>query len=99
MAQYRKKPVVIEAFQITEETRNDNRDWPSWLHQAWNKRKVDEGAVFPLSKDESFGKGLCIHTKEGIMNCSIGDYIIRGVQGELYACKPDIFEATYEPVN
>ena len=49
MALYRKKPVVIEAFQITEETRNDNKDWPNWLNQAWNKDRKEEGAVYPFS--------------------------------------------------
>ncbi len=40
-----------------------------------------------------------IPTLEGIMEARVGDYIIRGVKGEIYPCKPDIFEATYEPVN
>lgn len=97
MALYRKKPVVIEAFQITEETRNDNKDWPNWLNQAWNKDRKEEGAVYPFSNDFEFGKGLSIHTKEGIMYCAIGDFIIQGINGELYPCKPDIFEKTYEP--
>lgn len=97
MAKFRKKPVVIEAFQLTEVTRYDNRDWPQWMHEAWNKDKKEEGAVYPFS-DESFGKGLQIHTKEGVMLASIGDWIIKGVNGELYPCKPDIFEKTYEPV-
>lgn len=39
-----------------------------------------------------------IHTLEGVMRADVGDWIIRGVQGELYPCKPDIFDATYEPV-
>lgn len=44
------------------------------------------------------GDGIEIHTLEGVMTASVGDWIIRGVQGELYPCKPDIFEATYEAV-
>lgn len=97
MAQFRKKPVVIEAFQLTEETRNNNVDWPNWLHEAWNKKRTEEGAVFPTSKLPEIVKGLSIHTKEGIMYCSIGDYLIKGIDGELYPCKPEIFEKTYEP--
>ena len=45
------------------------------------------------------GNGLEIYTLEGIMSASIGDYIIKGVQGEFYPCKPDIFELTYEEVD
>ncbi len=41
--------------------------------------------------------GLNIDTLEGTMHATVGDWIIRGVQGELYPCKPDIFDATYEP--
>lgn len=48
---------------------------------------------------EMQGKTLVIHTLEGNHNASAGDYIIKGVKGEFYPCKPDIFEATYEPVE
>lgn len=99
MAKYRKKPVVIEAFQITKETRFDNTDWPNWLNLAWNKDKREEGAVYPVSQDVSYAMGLAIHTKEGVMHCAINDYIVKGVQGELYPCKPDVFEKTYEKVD
>lgn len=58
---YRKKPVVIEAYQTDEE--------------------------------------IIIHTLEGDMKASVGDYIITGVNGEQYPCKPDIFEKTYEPAE
>lgn len=43
-------------------------------------------------------EGITIKTLEGVMNASVGDFIIKGVQGEFYPCKPDIFEATYEEV-
>ena len=43
--------------------------------------------------------GLVIKTLEGFHDASVGDWIIRGIKGELYPCKPDIFEATYEPVD
>jgi len=43
--------------------------------------------------------GLSIHTLEGVMRADVGDWIIKGVKGEVYPCKPDIFAATYEPVH
>lgn len=45
------------------------------------------------------GGAFQIHTLEGVMTASIGDWIIKGVSGEIYPCKPDIFEKTYEPVD
>lgn len=97
---YRKKPVVIEAFQMTKERRDSNYDWPEWLHRAWNKNNREPGAVFPSKYPHSDGiDKLMIHTLEGDHLVEWGDYIIQGVQGELYPCKPDIFEKTYEKVN
>ena len=82
---FRKKPVVIEAF-------NDELQdkWPEWFCDA-----IDSG------KAEEVGGGgqFNIHTLEGIVHASAGDWIIKGIKGELYACKPDIFEATYEKVE
>lgn len=96
---YRKKPVVIEAFQMTEDRRGDNRDWPEWLNLAWNKGHDEPGAVFPRDFPDSDGTDeLVIHTLEGMHLVSFNDYIIKGVNGELYPCKPDIFEKTYEKV-
>jgi hypothetical protein len=93
---FRKKPIVIVAFQLTKETRQDNRDWPEWMNLAWNKNTGEYGSLW-CKTAESNGP-LYITTPEGIMCASIGDWIIRGIQGELYPCKPDIFEATYEAV-
>jgi hypothetical protein len=94
---YRKKPVVIEAFQMTEERRFDNTEWPNWLNKAWNDNFDDVGSVWPAVKyGLSEGKELGIRTLEGAHIVSFGDWIIRGVKGELYPCKPDIFEMTYE---
>lgn len=95
---YRKKPVVIEAFQMTPERRQDNSEWPNWLHEAWNGELDKPGTVFPSAYPNSDGTDeLAIVTLEGIHKVSFGDWIIQGVQGELYPCKPDIFEKTYEP--
>lgn len=98
---YRKRPVVIEAFQMTEARRYDNSEWPEWLNAAWNMSEREPGCLFCADGDGLIGPGknLCIMTLEGVMAVSFGDWIIRGVQGELYACKPDIFEATYEQVE
>lgn len=89
---YRKKPVVIEAFQMTPERRESNADWPGWLHEAWNKESSEESSLFPTPGSQT----LSIHTLEGDHVVSFGDFIIRGVKGELYPCKPDIFAKTYE---
>ena len=85
MAQYRKKPVVIEAIQLED---LEVYTLMSILH------------LVGLGKDifEVKGDGLIIKTLEGDMRASIGDWIIKGVQGEFYPCKPDIFEKTYEKV-
>jgi hypothetical protein len=95
---FRKKPVVIEAFQMTEDRRASNHDWPNWLHKAWNEPDFAEGAL-SIDADDPERKKLVIGTLEGVQRINFGDYIIKGVAGELYACKPDIFEATYERVD
>lgn len=85
---YRKKPVVIEAEQFTEESKNSLLFWAAERNRG----------VYP-SVDESGEPVLQIPTLEGEMTASLGDYIICGVSGELYPCKPDIFGRTYEAVN
>lgn len=94
---FRKKPVVIEAFQMTKERRASNIDWPVWLHMAWNGERGAVGALYPTEEGTSDGT-LSIGTLEGQQLVSWGDFIIRGVQGEIYPCKPSIFDATYEAV-
>lgn len=89
---YRKKPVVIEAEQFTEEMALacllGEREAPFGLHVTghWHpeQRKVYSAYIY-------------IRTLEGTMRAEFGDWIIRGVKGELYPCKPDIFTATYDP--
>ncbi len=53
MAKFRKKPVVIEAFQMTQERRVRNDDWPGWLHEAWNEERGVPGSCFPKEKGTS----------------------------------------------
>jgi hypothetical protein len=91
---YRKKPVVVEAFQMKKELWVYHRDWPKWLNEAWDKPYNIPGSVRYLGD-----VGLVIRTLEGEMVAAWNDWIIRGVKGELYPCKPDIFEQTYEPVE
>lgn len=80
---YRKKPVVIDAIQYTGK----------------NLSKVIVFTKSPEIMEDFLGGALEIHTPEGIMKAVCGDWIIRGIKGELYSCKPDIFEATYEEVE
>lgn len=99
MARFRKKPVVIEAFQMTRERRINNSEWPEWLHQAWNKGRGKVGALYPTEEGTEDGT-LSIGTLEGADQLvSWNDFIIQGVNGEIYPCKPDIFEKTYEKVE
>ncbi|MBQ4012246.1 MAG: hypothetical protein II602_06870 [Erysipelotrichales bacterium] len=85
VSKYRKKPVEIEAIK-------------------WNGMNTVDIYEFMKGTDAYVGvqtikeaKLLFINTMEGVMEASVGDYIIRGVHGEFYACKPDIFKETYEP--
>lgn len=100
MAKFRKKPVVIEAFQMTKARRQDNSEWPEWLNRAWNNKHPQEGSVWCKDYPTSNGTDqLCIGTLEGVYVVGWDDYIIQGIKGEIYACKPDIFEMTYEPID
>ena len=87
---YRKKPVVIEAIKFVGHfTDFAAKPYELW----WVLDGLDTGVLTFDSQDD-----LYVNTLEGKMLVSIGDYIIKGIQGELYPCKPDIFEATYEQV-
>ena len=97
--QYRKKPVVIEAFRMTREARQDNTNWPEWLNYAWQKPQTVSGAVFPSQRPFTSGNDeLNIKTLEGVMLVKFGSWIIKGINDELYACDHEIFEKTYEKV-
>ncbi len=89
MARYRKKPVVIEAFQMTKDIWKTNVGWPQWAREAWDKTPA-EGAIWYDN-----GKVYC-GTLEGVHEVTFGDWIIKGVADELYPCKPGIFNQTYE---
>jgi hypothetical protein len=88
---YRKKPVDIQAIEWTGSNLREIIDFTG-LHPSAQKW-VDEG--WEHYEEVVKVNGLKIFTIEGAMNASIGDMIIRGVKGEFYPCKPDIFEQTY----
>ena len=95
---YRKKPVVIEAFRWTGGP--DQTEDPTWAIDAMRKPREEVGAMrIEKRYSELRTRYVRIQTLEGPIWASPGDFIIQGVQGEPYPCKPDIFEATYEPVE
>lgn len=79
---FRKKPIVIDAWKIKG---SEAEGELAYAVKGGALRYCEDGSVL-------------IQTSEGVMQGLVGDWIIRGVKGELYPCKPDIFEATYEPV-
>lgn len=97
MPKFCKKPVEIEAFQMTPEHRASNAEWPTWMHEAWQRERGEPNSMYPTEPGTSDGT-VSIATLEGEHLVTFGDWIIRGVQGELYPCKPAIFEATYDAV-
>ena len=86
---YRMKPVVIEAFQYDGDMIN-----------SIGKPYVPEWAISAVNNNTMYydGPELFIRTLEGDHHVTVGDYVIQGINGELYSCKPDIFEKTYEVV-
>ena len=91
MGKYRKKPVVVEAFRWTGGP--DQTKDPVWINKA-----IKAGVV----RFENVGTpdvALLIDTLEGTHRANRGSYIIQGVRGELYPCKPEIFKETYEKIS
>lgn len=88
MPQFRKKPVVIEAHQFGEDS--TGYELLHWI----NTGQFENGKEFADWVNGVF----TIPTLEGLMRVDIGDWVIKGVAGEFYPCKPDIFAATYELV-
>lgn len=88
---FRKKPVVIEAWRVSELLRLAASDWkglPPQVSAAYERGEV----VFACDS-------ISIRTLEGVMVGAPDDFVICGVKGELYPCKPDIFERTYDPAE
>ena len=88
MAKYRKKPVVVEAIQFTQDNFKE-------VHIFTNRLAHN----FGIQDSKTMIATCIIPTLEGDHIATEGDYIIKGVQGEFYPCKPDIFEQTYEMVG
>lgn len=88
MSYWRKKPVIIEAFKWTGGP--DQTEDPEWICEA-----IKGGSV----RFNPLGEFMEIDTLEGTHRASPGDFIIKGVKGEIYPCKPDIFEMTYEKAD
>jgi len=88
---FRKKPFIIEAFQYGVEGR------PDWFCDKVSTNEIITHCGTDLRQPEDY---YCeINTLEGIMRGNCYDYIIQGINGEIYPCKPDIFEKTYEEVK
>ena len=92
---YKKKPVIIEAIQWTGENLKEVLDFTG---KADNFEKYFKSFEQYPDFVRSDGNTFKIFTLEGVMLASVGDFIIRGIHGEHYPCKPEIFEMTYEKV-
>ena len=79
---FRKKPIVIEAFEITEKILKDTPLYSPVVEKAFNQ-----------------GNYVLIDTLEGQMRGELGDWIIKGIKGEVYPCKPDIFKESYDEIS
>ena len=86
MPKFQTKPVVIEAHQFTVDNNEGRLPDSTWAF------------ILSIPNSRFVGETLEIPTLEGVMIASLGDWIIKGVQGEFYPCKPDIFEQTYQAV-
>ena len=88
---FRKKPIVIEAFQYGVDTS------PDWFCDKVTTNKIITHCGSDLRQTDEY---YCvIETLEGAMRADCYDYIIQGIKGEIYPCKPDIFKQTYEPCS
>lgn len=95
---YRKRPVEVEAVQWMGTVFSD---YPEWIHEAKQAPKDAPGSIFfdPAKITHNQYFSCYIFTLEGIHECKPGTFVIRGINGELYPCKPDIFALTYEQVD
>ena len=88
---YKKRPVIIEAIQFTGHNGTELSDW--------SESKVFVSPVLEISPDNPTGEYVQVKTLEGTMTGTVGDFIIKGIKGEFYPCKYDIFTETYKEVN
>jgi len=90
---YKKKPVVIDAWRWNGtpwHAHDGDPEVPGWIRRA---------GLMIFDDPEKGGYGMSVSTPSGAVTARPGDYIIRGIKGEIYPCKPDIFKATYEAVE
>jgi hypothetical protein len=108
MPKFRKKPVVVEAVQLCWDTWSEMCDHagvgpfsegkPQGCYIDNEGHPYDPANLsYPTKKPHNHKLGLQIPTLEGVMLATEGDWVIKGVEGELYPCKPDIFHKTHEP--
>lgn len=90
MSKYRKKPVVIEAVRWDGDSETANKFIGERYTVDWQ---------YQLSGADGYEHSILIPTLEGNMLCNVGDWIIKGIKGEFYPCKNDIFEQSYELVD
>ena len=93
MSKYMKKPIVIEAIQWTKE---NDVELEHWLSKEKSVELEIDDHLYVAGVGTPYINKIQIKTLEGTMEASYGDYIIKGINGEIYPCKPDIFEKTYE---
>ena len=93
MSKYMKKPVVIDAIQWTKE---NDVELEHWLSKEKSVELEIDDHLYVAGVGTPYISKIQIKTLEGTMEASYGDYIIKGINGEIYPCKPDIFEKTYE---
>ena len=86
----RKKPIVVDVVEFNDE---------NWAEVTQFLDGVANSLIVEGNDPLGDVIGVEINTLEGVMTAAVGDYIIKGVNGEFYPCKPDIFEKTYEKVN
>ena len=87
---YKKKPIIVEAFKWTGGYEGEDPVWACDAVKRGDIRFESAGSVDVI---------MYIQTLEGVMKARPGDYIIQGINGEIYPCKPDIFEKTYEAIE
>jgi hypothetical protein len=101
MAKYRKRPLKVEAIKIVGVS-GDHEDCEIaiegdsralWFQQALEKGVGEVGGLWV------FHNRLCVGTLEGTMRADVGDFLVRGIAGEIYPVKPEVFEQTYEPIS
>ena len=98
MAKYRKKPVIVDAVQLSWKTWSELCDFLEGIISSENPGRYSEDFSATCDEEPPYME-ITIPTLEGDYIAKHGDYIIKGIKGEFYPCKPDIFEETYEYIG